>query len=120
MEQFDQKTKDEITKLIEIILEPISGKVKEIGEPFQMGHIVQQGFQDESRWNEYLYTVLIDSSVGEIIITISSLHMPDPWDMVEVAIRTDLSLKNKLPEDISTRINEIIYSPEFLALRIKK
>lgn len=121
MEQITDTTKQEITKLIEIALKPISGKVKSFGEPFQMAHFAQQGNSPETRRDETLWTILIDSSYGELTLTISSFHFPDPWDMVEVPIRTDFFLfRNKIPDDKLREINGILYSDEFLALRKKK
>jgi hypothetical protein len=49
MEQLSETTKQEITKLIEIALKPISGKVKNFGEPFQMGHFAQSGNEPARR-----------------------------------------------------------------------
>lgn len=121
MEQLSEITKQEITKLIEIALKPVSGKVKSFGDPFQMAHFSKTIGQPDRNWNETLWAILLDSNYGELTLTISSLHMPDPWDMVEVPIRTDFFLfRNKIPDDGLREINKILYSKEFLALRQKK
>lgn len=121
MEQLPDAIKQEIIKLFEIALKPISGEAKKFGEPFRMGHFAQMANGPETRWEEMFWSVMFDSDYGEFTLNISSLHLSDPWDMVEVSIRTDFfSFKNKIPDDKLREINEILYSKEFLALQQKK
>lgn len=121
MEQLTDATKQEIIKLIEIALKPINGKVKTFSEPFQGAHFSKTIGQPDRNWNETTWTILISTQYGEVTMSVSSLHMSNPWDMVKVPLRTDLYVfRKQIPDDKLREINEIFHSEEFLALRQKK
>ena len=119
MEQLPDTTKQEITKLIEIALRPISGKVKSFSEPLQMAVFTQQGNSPETKRQEVLYPILINSNLDQLTLTVSSLHISNLWNMVEAAVHHNLLPTLRSSEEVKDQILKVLYSPEFLVLRQK-
>ena len=117
MEYLNEKIKKEIIILVEVALKPVGGKVKSFGSSYKMRHSSQMGNEPEKSWVETFYPLVIESIIGELHISISSLHMRSLWDAVEVACRDDIVLGIGVTQEIKDKIRDSLYSDEFMNLR---
>lgn len=108
--------KEEITRLIEYALEPISGKVLSFGEPCEMRHRSRYGNEPERLWTETLYPIIIKTKSGESYMTLSSLYINKLEDAVW-RVCSDLIYTGNLSEEEQQKVLIKIYSQEFLELR---
>ncbi len=115
MNKLELTSQEEIKRLIEYVLEPISGKVVSFESSHDMYCGIRSAYSTENIFLEKnkvsFYPIIINTKLGELRMSIQSIYLNDLKLAIGIAFGYSTFVeKNKLSDKISMEIQKRIYS----------